>query len=197
MRTMKLLFAACLVAGIAIAPGALAQRAQPQTPAPPPPPSGTQPQNGMQQGSQQGMQTPTATEAMTEIQQTFGFVPQFMRQIPDALLPMFWMGMKQFEMNPNTSLDAKTKELIGLAVASQIPCEYCVYYHTQSARQQGASDQEIKEAVGMAGMTRMGSTLVNGMQLDRNQFRKDVDRLMKSEKRSTQARPSPTGTRTR
>jgi AhpD family alkylhydroperoxidase len=196
MRIMKLLFAACLVAGVAIAPGALAQRAQPQTPAPPPPPqppSGTQPQTGMQQGTQ----GPTATEAMTEIQQTFGFVPQFMRQIPDTLLPMFWMGMKQFEMNPNTSLDAKTKELIGVAVASQIPCEYCVYFHTQGARQQGATDQEIKEAVGMAGMTRLGSTLLNGMQLDKNQFRKDVDRVMKSEKRSTQARPSSTGTRTR
>lgn len=194
MRDKKLLFAICLAASIAIAPGALAQRAEPQTPAPPPP-AGTQPRTGMQQT--QGMQAPSAAEAMTDIQQTFGFVPQFMRQIPETVLPMFWIGMKQFEMNPNTKLDAKTKELIGIAVASQIPCEYCVYFHTMGARQQGATDQEIKEAVGMAGMTRMGSTLLNGMQIDKNQFRKDVDRAMKSEKRSTQARQGTMGTRTR
>jgi hypothetical protein len=57
-------------------------------------------------------------------------------------------------------------------------------------------DQEVREAVGMAATTRMGSTLLNGLQLDKNQFRKDVDRMMKSESaRPGQARPSPQPTR--
>jgi AhpD family alkylhydroperoxidase len=105
------------------------------------------------------------------------------------MLSTFWYGMKNFQANPNTSLDAKTKELIGVAVAAQIPCEYCVYFHTVAAKKAGASDQEIKEAVGMAAMTRMGSTLLNGAQIDKVQFRKDVDRIMaRDEKSKVQAR---------
>ena len=81
-------------------------------------------------------------------------------------------------MNPATKLDGKTKELIGLAVAAQIPCEYCVYFHTEAARLNGASDDEIKEAVGMAGVTRMGSTILNGTQTDKAQFKKDIQRIV-------------------
>jgi len=87
--------------------------------------------------------------------------------------------MKQFEMSPDTKLDMKTKELIGVAVAAQIPCRYCVQFHTAGARMHGATDQEIQEAVGMAAMTRMGSTLLNGMQIDEAQFKKDLDRMMR------------------
>lgn len=192
MRFLKLACLSCLAIGLSTAPGVLAQRAQPQTPAPPPP----SPPGQTSTAATTGMQMPTAADALADINQTFGFVPQFVRAIPETYLPTFWIGMKSFEMNPNTRLDAKTKELIGLAVASQIPCEYCVYFHTIGARNSGATDQEIREAVGMAATTRMGSTLLNGLQLDRNQFRKDVDRMMKSEgARPRQARPSPQPTR--
>ena len=80
-------------------------------------------------------------------------------------------------MNPNTALDGKTKELIGLAVAAQIPCEYCIYFPTEFARVNGATEQEIEEAVGMAAMTRTGSTLLHGLQVDPAQFKKVVARL--------------------
>jgi alkylhydroperoxidase/carboxymuconolactone decarboxylase family protein YurZ len=64
-----------------------------------------------------------------------------------------------------------------------------VYFHTVAAKKAGASDQDIKEAVGMAAMTRMGSTLLNGAQIDKVQFRKDVDRIMaRDEKSKVQAR---------
>lgn len=135
---------------------------------------------------------PSRADVNDDITKTFGFIPEFMRQMPDSLAVGFWVTMKTFEMNPNTALDGKTKELIGVAVASQIPCEYCIYFHTLAAKKNGASDQEIKEAVGMAGMTRMGSTILNGMQLDRPTFRRDVDRIMKGEaKGKTQASRTP------
>ena len=31
------------------------------------------------------------------------------------------------------AVDAKTMQLIQLGVAAQIPCQYCVYYHTKAA----------------------------------------------------------------
>jgi AhpD family alkylhydroperoxidase len=137
----------------------------------------------------------TTDEAMRDMEKTFGFVPQFIRAAPDALIVGFWASLKNLQMNPDTALDGKTKELIGLAVAAQIPCEYCVYFHTIAARQNGATEQEVKEALGMAAVTRMASTILNGSQLDRMAFRKEADRILKGDATKTQARPSPTRTR--
>lgn len=124
--------------------------------------------------------TDSADATLKDIEKTFGFVPQFMRSIPRLYLPGFWEGMKSFELNPATKLDAKTKELIGLAVAAQVPCEYCIVFHTDGARLNGATEQEIQEAVGMAAMTRNASTLLNGLQVDKAQFKKDLDRIVRT-----------------
>jgi AhpD family alkylhydroperoxidase len=125
-----------------------------------------------------------AAATLAEIQKTFGFVPDFVKQMPHTLLPSFWTSLTTFEMNPNTKLDSKTKQLIGLAVAAQVPCDYCVYFHTEAAKLDGATDDEIKEAVGMAAMTRQGSTILNGLQIDKAQFRKDVQRIVSDAKRA-------------
>jgi AhpD family alkylhydroperoxidase len=68
---------------------------------------------------------------------------------------------------------------MGLAVASQIPCRFCIIAHTEFAKLNGATDAEITEAIAMASLTRDLSTLLNGMQVDEAQFRKDVDRIVK------------------
>jgi AhpD family alkylhydroperoxidase len=119
-----------------------------------------------------------AAATLKEIEQMTGFVPGFVRQIPASLLPSWWQSTKDVEMNPQTALDPKTKELIGLAVAAQIPCDYCIIFHTEAARGMGATDEQIREAVGISALTRETSTLLNGLQIDKAQFRKDVDRLM-------------------
>jgi AhpD family alkylhydroperoxidase len=77
--------------------------------------------------------------------------------------------------NPKGALDAKTKELIGLAVAAQIPCQYCIYGHTLGAKHAGATDDQIKEAIAAAADTRKLSTELNGNQYDLADFKKQVD----------------------
>jgi AhpD family alkylhydroperoxidase len=123
-----------------------------------------------------------AKATLKEIESTLGFVPAFIKAVPDSLLPGMWDQLKSLEMNPQTALDGKTKELIGLAVAAQIPCDYCVYFHTRAAKANGATDQQIAEAVGMAAITRAGSTVMNGQQVDLVQYKKDVDRIFKVKK---------------
>lgn len=129
---------------------------------------------------------PTSAAVMKEIEQTLGFMPQWLRAVPEAQLPAFWEMLK-FQMNPNTALDLKTKELVGLAVAAQIPCHYCVQFHTEAARRNGATDQQIREAVGMASTTRMASTMLNGTQIDEAQFRRDTQRMLKMDNKKPQA----------
>src|SRR5204863_4224942 len=119
-----------------------------------------------------------AEAARADIQKTLGFVPQFLLQMPEGALPGAWEEMKTLQLNPGTALPGKVKELIGLAVAAQIPCRYCIYAHTEFAQLNGASDAEIAEAVAMACITRHWSTILNGIKPDDGQFRADITRLV-------------------
>jgi AhpD family alkylhydroperoxidase len=48
------------------------------------------------------------------------------------------------------ALDAKTKELIALAVAVSARCDDCIAFHVKSAVDRGATRDEILETLGMA-----------------------------------------------
>ncbi len=48
------------------------------------------------------------------------------------------------------ALDTKTKELIALGIAVAIRCDGCVAFHAEAAVAQGATRDEIMEAMGMA-----------------------------------------------
>ncbi|MCC8959094.1 carboxymuconolactone decarboxylase family protein [Bradyrhizobium sp. Pear77] len=88
--------------------------------------------------------------------------PEWMKQtLPDQALTPYWDEYLAV-MNPTGALDGKTKHLIGLGVAAQIPCEYCVYAHTKAARAAGATDAQIKEAISTAALVRFNSTMLNG-----------------------------------
>ena len=109
-----------------------------------------------------------------DITKTFGAVPTFVKAVPDAALRGFWAEEKDLELSDKTALPPKVKALISLAVASQIPCEYCIWSDTMSAKQAGATDAEIGEAVAMAGLTRNTSTLLHGLQVDFATFKKEM-----------------------
>ena len=113
-----------------------------------------------------------------DIEQTLGSVPGFFRQLPESAIAGAWAEMKAFQLNPKTQLNGKTKELIGLAVAAQIPCHYCIYFHTVAAKANGATDEEIKEAVAMAAVVRHWSTVLNGTQVDLDAFKHETDTVM-------------------
>jgi AhpD family alkylhydroperoxidase len=123
-------------------------------------------------------QTAQAQATYQDIEKTLGFVPGFFRQMPESAIAGAWAEMKGFQLNPNTRLNGKTKELIGLAVAAQIPCQYCIYFHTAAAKANGATDEEIKEAVAMAGVVRHWSTVLNGNQVDLAAFKHDTDTVL-------------------
>ncbi len=123
-----------------------------------------------------------AAEAQADIQKTLGFVPQFFEAFPQIMLPGVWGEMKSLQLNPNTALPGKQKELIGLGVAAQIPCKYCIDAHTEFARLNGASEAEIGDAVGMAAITRHWSTFLNGIQTDEGKFRAEIAKIIESAK---------------
>jgi AhpD family alkylhydroperoxidase len=48
------------------------------------------------------------------------------------------------------ALDAKTKELIALAIGVAARCDDCIAFHVKAAVDHGASREEISETLGMA-----------------------------------------------
>jgi AhpD family alkylhydroperoxidase len=58
-------------------------------------------------------------------------------------------GIAQAALAPK-ALDAKTKELIALAIAVAIRCDDCIAFHVKAAVERGASREEISETLGMA-----------------------------------------------
>src|SRR6516164_4445789 len=57
-------------------------------------------------------------------------------------------------------LDAKTRELIALAVAISLRCDGCITVHTAAAKKLGASREEIAEALGVGISVNAGAALV-------------------------------------
>lgn len=83
-------------------------------------------------------------------------------------------------MGSDAKLAEKTRELIALGVAAQIPCAYCVYVHQKKARAFGADESEIREAVATAAHVRHWSTVLNGMGYDLSAFKSEVDGILAS-----------------
>lgn len=116
----------------------------------------------------------SAKQAYEQIEQAFGGVPTFVQKFPKAGIAGAWAEIRDLELSDRTALPVKTKALISLAAAAQIPCEYCIHADTLTARNAGATDEEIAEAVGMAALTRHWSTVFHGLQIDLATFKKEI-----------------------
>jgi AhpD family alkylhydroperoxidase len=115
-------------------------------------------------------ETPSLEETYKDIEAVYGVMPQYMKVYPKKGIAAAWALTKALEVEPG-ALDPKVKSLINVAVAAQIPCRYCVWLDSKFAREFGATDEEIAEAVAQAGLTRHWSAILNGMQIDFEAFK--------------------------
>jgi AhpD family alkylhydroperoxidase len=60
------------------------------------------------------------------------------------------------------AIPGKYKELMALSVAFTTQCPYCIEIHSNKAREIGASDPEIAEAVLIAAALRAGGAITHG-----------------------------------
>ncbi len=118
--------------------------------------------------------------AYAEMKEMMGGVAPIIQVYPKSAVAAGWALVKSTDLKQNTALPAKTRELIGLAVAAQIPCQYCIYYHAKAAKAQGATDEEIREAVHMSTLVRHWSTVLQGNQYDFEAFKAETDTAFKS-----------------
>jgi len=91
----------------------------------------------------------TRNEIYNDIKQMFGIVPSFLKAVPDSSLELEWNLMKkvQFEEGP---IPNKYRELMGIALSAVSKCRYCILFHTEAAKLNGATDKEIEDAIHFA-----------------------------------------------
>lgn len=118
----------------------------------------------------------TRKEVYNEMTEMFGLVPSFMKSIPDASLEMEWNLMKQVQMEEGP-IPNKYRELIGIGIAAVSKCRYCILFHTEVARLNGATEAEIEDAVHFAKSTAGWSAYLNGMQIEYDQFRREIAKM--------------------
>jgi AhpD family alkylhydroperoxidase len=111
-----------------------------------------------------------------DIRETLGLVPEFIAEVPDALIETEWASFKTLMLS-ETVIPNKYKELIGLGVSGATRCKYCVYFHTEAARLWGATDEEINEAALVAKNTMGWSTYLNARAFDYDRFTKEFDQI--------------------
>ncbi|MCW2237137.1 carboxymuconolactone decarboxylase family protein [Azospirillum canadense] len=90
-------------------------------------------------------------------QQVFAGVGQIGKLSPDTIkgyVALSTAGEKTGQ------LDAKTRELIALAVAVSLRCDGCITVHTDAAIKHGATREEIAEALGVAVAINAGAAIV-------------------------------------
>jgi AhpD family alkylhydroperoxidase len=112
-----------------------------------------------------------------DIEQKLGVVPTFFKHLPDNSLQLEWELMQRVQMDEGP-IPNKYRELMGLAIAASTRCRYCAYFHTQMARLNGASDAEIEDAVHYAKSSAGWSAYLNGLQLDFEQFKREVNQAV-------------------
>jgi AhpD family alkylhydroperoxidase len=116
-------------------------------------------------------------EVIIEMRETLGTALMAFDRIPDELLDPEWEVQKRLTLG-ETVIPARYKELIGLAVAAACRCPYGILLHTEGARLHGASDAEVAEAVHYARHELGWSAAFSGLQVDFEEFRREVGRTI-------------------
>ena len=61
------------------------------------------------------------------------------------------------------AIDAKTKQLIAVAVAHVTQCPYCIQGHTKQAKRAGATPEELMEAIWVGAEMRAGGAYAHSI----------------------------------
>jgi AhpD family alkylhydroperoxidase len=114
-------------------------------------------------------------EIYKQIEEMLGLVPSMFKAIPDSSLELEWELFKrvQFDEGP---IPNKYRELIGIAISAITKCRYCAFYHTEVAKLFGATQAEIEAAVHYAKSSAGWSAYINGLQIDFDTFKSEVEK---------------------
>lgn len=89
----------------------------------------------------------------------FGNIGEFQKELADKFFDYYGEVFKE------SALTAREKALIALGVAHAIQCPYCIDAYTADTLEKGCTEEQLMEAVHVAGAIRGGASLVHGVQM--------------------------------
>ena len=97
-------------------------------------------------------------------------IPNFWKTMANSpeTLERTWRSLQQ--VMGKGELDPVVKELIYVAVSITNNCEYCIKSHSLAARKKGATDGMINEMIAIVGMANETNRLVEGYQVEVDDF---------------------------
>ncbi len=123
------------------------------------------------------------------LQQLGGSIGELGRTSPEVLRGYRTLSDAGSKTN---HLDAKTRELIALAVAVTLRCDGCITTHTTAAIKQGATKEEIVEALGVAISVNAGAALVYSSRV-LDAYHAKTEPAKTGPAKTEPAKPEPTG----
>lgn len=115
-------------------------------------------------------------QTQQEMEEALGQVPSFMQILAEPASDHSW-GIFRDLILEDTELSGREKALIGVSAAAAMQCPYCSYFHKEEARFSGVTEDELEEAVNLAGSTRYFSTLLHGNEFDHDEFVAETDEI--------------------
>jgi len=99
-------------------------------------------------------------------------IPNFWKTMANSpeTLERTWRSLQQ--VMKKGALAPEIKELIYVAVSITNACEYCIKSHTLAAKKKGATDDMINEMIAIVGMANETNRLVEGYQVEVDDFLK-------------------------
>ena len=99
-------------------------------------------------------------------------IPNFWKTMANSpeTLERTWRSLQQ--VMKKGALAPEIKELIYVAVSITNACEYCIKSHTLAAKKKGATDEMINEMIAIVGMANETNRLVEGYQVEVDEFLK-------------------------
>ncbi len=115
-------------------------------------------------------------DTLSDIKATLGIVPGFMKALPEDVLVQDWPLFKRATVE-QTSIPSKYRELAGLMVAANIKCPYCALFHTEVAKMNGATEEELAEIYFLASFTSRWSAVFHAQRYDFDTFVKELQQI--------------------
>ena len=118
-----------------------------------------------------------------DIRQTkeIDFVPNFWKTLATEpeLLESVWKHLKKW-MHPEATgrasrLDAKTREIIALAVSATNACPYCTNSHTAALVKLCVDTETLGEVMAIVGLFNQTNALANGYQIQPDVFPSSIE----------------------
>lgn len=102
-------------------------------------------------------------DILADVEKRYGEIPyiiNFMKDMPDLFISR--MIYENTVMREFKRMDPKTVELICIAVASALRCQYCLKSHVRVAKRLGVSREEIFDSILIASTISTAAVLAEG-----------------------------------